>query len=111
MQRTYNLSLIADNHITITVKDGGGVVERGFELETCPSCRRPMCCIDCDGSEGADDSNEETEADAQNRILLNQTLNTIERLLVAHAVAGINIEDTAYVEGVNTVLEAVSNEL
>jgi hypothetical protein len=36
-------------------------------------------------------------------------LDGIESLVLAHACAGVNVEDTEYMEGLNTALEAIAN--
>jgi hypothetical protein len=41
------------------------------EMEVCPSCSDPFCCNDCDGAQGADPDNEETEEDARSRLETN----------------------------------------
>jgi hypothetical protein len=38
-------------------------------------------------------------------------VNAIESLVLAHACAGIDIESPAYVEGIETAVEAVANKL
>lgn len=37
-------------------------------------------------------------------------INGIESMILAHAVAGIDIESSAYIEGIETAVEAVSNQ-
>jgi hypothetical protein len=36
-------------------------------------------------------------------------IDAIESLILAHACAGIDVESPAYIEGINTTLEAISN--
>lgn len=36
-------------------------------------------------------------------------IDTLERLILAHACAGVDVESEAYIEGINTVLEAIDN--
>jgi hypothetical protein len=38
-------------------------------------------------------------------------VNAIESLVLAHACAGIDIESPAYIEGIETAVEAISNKL
>ena len=38
-------------------------------------------------------------------------VNAIESLVLAHACAGIDIESPAYIEGIETAVEAASNKL
>ena len=37
------------------------------------------------------------------------SINAIESLILAHAVAGINVESPAYIKGIETAVEAISN--
>jgi hypothetical protein len=40
----------------------------------------------------------------------NSAIDGITSMILAHAVAGIDIESPAYIEGIETAVEAVSNE-
>lgn len=59
-----------------------------------------------------------TEPDAQgtragridwSEISSSEQTDTVESLILAHACAGVDVESAAYIEGVNTTLEAVEN--
>ena len=41
---------------------------------------------------------------------INASIDGIESLVLAHACAGINVEDPRYVEGINSALEAIQNQ-
>ncbi len=43
--------------------------------------------------------------------LYNAAIDGLESLILAHACAGVDIESEAYVEGVETAVEAISNNL
>jgi len=42
---------------------------------------------------------------------LNAALDAIESLILAHAIAGIDVESPAYLEGIESAVDAVSNNL
>lgn len=102
---------IFTDQIVVTVEDGSGKITCGLGRETCPSCSEPNCCFSCDGSQGADEGNEEDEVDVAGRLAYNGALDGIEALVLAHAVAGINIADDTYVDGIKSALEAAGNNL
>ena len=77
--------------IVVTMLPGKGSVTWDIERPTCPSCNEIQCCLMCDGSQGADENNEEEEEDVMNRLLYNGALDGIETLihcLVASGAAG-----------------------
>ena len=39
----------------------------------------------------------------------NRTIDGIESMILAHAIAGVDIESPAYIEGIETAVEAVAN--
>jgi len=41
----------------------------------------------------------------------NRTIDGIESMILAHAIAGVDIESPAYLEGIETTVEAVSNHI
>lgn len=63
------------------------VLLNGFERRLCPSCGTEFCNWSCDGSQGADPSNKETEP--MERIQYNTILQSVERLLVEMAAGGL----------------------
>lgn len=95
----------------ITVTKHGGQLHPALPRDCCPSCGEPMCANHCDGSQGADESNTETEEDAHERAQYNAGLNMLESLVLAHACAGVKVESGEYLNGVNTALEAFANNL
>ncbi len=52
----------------------------------------------------------ETEKDAAG-MRFNAAMNGLESLILAHACAGIDVQSPAYVEGIETAVEAISNNL
>jgi len=53
--------------------------------------------------------NEEVWNGPSDKELLDEALEAMERLILAHACAGIDVSSPAYLEGVETVLEALGN--
>ena len=105
--------LIHGNLLSIATDGGfgGGAIEQGLPRETCPSCNQPLCCWDCDGSQGADESNKETDDNMISRVKYNTVLDTVESLLLAMACAGIDLNDPKYTTAVETTLDAAGNAL
>ena len=51
-----------------------------------------------------------TDGHAIDRIY-NAAIDGLESLILAHACAGVNVESPAYVEGIETAVEAIANHL
>ena len=103
---------IFHEQLVINIEDGGGNIVSGLERETCPACSKEDCNFSCDGSQGAyTEDNAEDEDDVAGRLAYNGFLDAIESLALAHAIAGINVSDPAYVGGIKTALEAAGNNL
>ena len=41
----------------------------------------------------------------------NPCIDALESLILAHAIAGVNIEDPAYIEGIETAVDAIINNI
>lgn len=108
MPKAYDL-LILGNLLSITTEGEGGSIEQGLPRETCPSCSQAGCYRDCDGSQGADDTNESDE-DAVGRAKYNAAVDALESLVLGHACAGVKVDDPKYVKGLETALDAFSNQ-
>lgn len=87
--------------------DGGGSITSELEREECPSCGKKDCCFSCNGSQGADDQ----EEDVLGRLQYNGALDGIEAMILAHANAGIDVQSAAYLEGMETAVQAAANNL
>ena len=83
----------------------GGSIESPQLKDPCPYCKR----LDCDGYclESRGGMSEETEEERDSRILYNAAIDGIESLILAHACAGIDVESPAYLEGLETAVQAV----
>ena len=68
--KAYDL-LISGNLLSVVVNGKSGTIQQGLPRETCPSCDQADCCNQCDGSQGADDNNKESEEDAIDRTRYN----------------------------------------
>lgn len=107
--KIYELSIMGDT-LTVSVDEhGNGRIETYLSRIACPSCGIPECVHSCDGSQGADENNDESEEDAIERIKHNAALDALESSILAHACAGIKIDDPAYVLGIETALDAIFN--
>jgi len=98
--------LILGNPVTITTEAGSGSIDFALPREVCPSCEFGKCFNDCDGSQGADENNKETEEYVLARRSYNASLDVIESLMLAHACAGIKVDDPKYVEGIEATFLA-----
>ena len=108
--KAYDL-LISGNLLSVVVNGKSGTIESGLPRKTCPFCGQADCCNHCDGSQGADDDSDETEQDAIDRTRYNAVLDAVESIILAHACAGIKVDDPKYIEGIETSLEAAGNAL
>ena len=48
--------------------------------------------------------------DLEGKIQFEAAIDAIESIILAHACAGVDIEDSAYIEGIESVVQACSNE-
>lgn len=110
MTKTFEL-VVLGRLLKVTVVGKSGKIESNLESETCPSCGNADCNIDCDGSQGADEHNEESEDDVRDRLKYNGFLTALEAIVLAHACAGVDVEAKQYIEGLETALEGASNNL
>jgi hypothetical protein len=85
--------LILGNLLSITTGEGeGGRIEQGLPREQPP--------------EGAN----EDEPDRQGRECYNAAVDALESIVLAHACAGVKVDDPRYVIGLETALDAFSNQ-
>mgnify|MGYP005615704009 CR=1 FL=1 len=83
---------------------GQGDIFQGLTREVCIACGKADCFRTCGTSVRT-----ESLGDALGRIAYNAFLDAIESVALAHACAGVDIGTDEYVEGMNTALEAASN--
>jgi len=95
--------------ITIHLDDhGSGQLEDELH-EPCPACGEPLCMLECDGSKA--DEPPETEDEARLRVEYNRAIDGLTSLVLAHACAGVEVDEPAYLEGIETAVQACGNEL
>jgi hypothetical protein len=110
-EKVFELNLLHGNRLRITVEDGRGEIDSTLQREVCPSCNDVDCCFECDGSQGADADNKEDEPAVSTRLQYNGFLDAVESIALAHACAGIDVQDARYVQGLETALQAAENTL
>ncbi len=76
---------------------------------TCSSCGGRNCLYQCDGSHIGEDVQGEEEVSG--RLQYNGAVDGILSMILAHAVAGIDVESPAYLEGIETAMEAAGENL
>lgn len=86
----------------------GGNITSGLK-EKCPYCGQKDCYFDCDQSTSPDFL--ETAEEAKERKEYNLMMDAIESLILAHALAGIDVTTPAYKEGIETAVDACANHV
>lgn len=96
----------AGHVLRVVVGEGGGKIESDLK-EPCPQCHS----VDCENPACGTDATPNIDRDALDggRVAYNRMVDGIEALILAHACAGIDVEDPKYAEGIDTALEAISN--
>lgn len=84
--------------------DGGASITSDLH-EVCPYCEDPACDMYC---ENFDDTTK-TRLERVDFLRHRAAIDAIESLVMAHAVAGIDITTPAYIEGIETVQQALTN--
>jgi hypothetical protein len=74
--------------------------------EPCTHCGQPDCNDDCDGSQGADEENHRDAGRAQ----FNAAIDGIESLVLALAVAGVNVEAPEVLQAIESAVDAIGNQ-
>lgn len=92
---------------------GSGTITSDMK-EVCKYCQDPDCLMDCpEYKEYASDRDTDIVAERLEERAEFQRhrgmIDVLEALTLHHAVAGIDIESPAYIEGVETVLDAITN--
>jgi len=115
---------LSTHNIVITVTDviydgsikyGGGTIQSSLK-EICEHCNDSRCDFDCpDAQEWAsdrdvDECNNKLDELASNRSY-NYACNGIEAMVLGHAIAGEDIESASYLEGLETGIDAICNNV
>lgn len=99
--------------VTLT-GDGGGSITSDLQ-DCCPHCEQFDCHFSCDMSQAEfaepEDDIKESEEDVESRIHYNLACDGVEAVILGHAVAGIDIESPAYLEGIETAIQAIGNNV
>jgi len=91
--------------INIECHDNISTIEHSPDVyEVCPCCNQNDCWFDCDESQMS--QSPESEDDALDRIRYNSAIDGIMALILAHYVAGIDVGTPAYLESIETAVEA-----
>lgn len=94
--------------IVITLVDnqgdrwGGGSIVSDLK-EKCPCCGQVDCYAHCEDSTESDE-----EWDGRKRF--NDMMDALESMVLAHAIAGIDVTTPAYLEGLETALDGCAHE-
>jgi hypothetical protein len=104
---SYGITIRLDRQTTAE-KPGCGSVSSDLERIRCPVCGDPACNTCWCGSQ-AEASDEDAE-DATLRLRHNGALDGLESLILAHACAGIDVTTPAYLEGIETAVDAIANQ-
>jgi hypothetical protein len=100
-------------NMVVTVQDKGGAVTSDL-IESCPYCGYLSCNMECpEAMEALNDRDpaivkDKTEELSEFRCQ-RAALDAIQNIVLAHAVAGIDIESPAYLDGIETAVDSVSN--
>ena len=86
----------------------GGSINSLDLYETCPKCGEHDCIWSCDESHIGE---VESEDDVGGRLAFNGVVNGVMSMILAHACAGIDIESQAYLNGIETALQAAGGNL
>jgi hypothetical protein len=97
-----------------------GTIESNLK-EACPFCKETNCYHDCDMSvatmtEDTDEARQhnemtESEDEVEERLNFNKAIDVLESFILALACAGVDVECENFLEGVNTTLDALTNNL
>lgn len=98
-----------------SVRYGGGSIQSCLK-ETCPHCQDTNCDFDCPESfkwQNIKDAMSalDKRAELESNRNYNYACDAIEALILAHAVAGVNIESPAYIDGLESAIDSIASNL
>ena len=104
--------ILGKNFIKIEQEGKSGTISSNLK-QTCPYCNQTDCNYSCDESqaEGFNSQNLETKEQHNTRLRFNASVDAIESLVLAHSLAGIDVESKEYIEGLETTLDALMNQI
>ena len=112
----YNI-VIELEHSAAEYTEGWGGGNLNSDLKgICSYCKEASCDMDCmefgeHCSDRDPDMCVEKHGERDGFLQYNVAMETLESMILAHAVAGINVESPAYIEGINTAVEACANHI
>ena len=82
--------------------------------EVCQFCGYPDCDFLCmEAQEWASDRDIDCQNDKNEELRdkknVNSMIDIVESMVLAHAIAGIDVESPAYIEGIETVVDGIGN--
>jgi hypothetical protein len=96
--------------ITVGPFADGGSIQSNLR-ENCPICKAE-CYGGCESIQSIIDSKEvEASEDKIYRFLLNTAMGAVESMILAHYCAGVDIESKEYVQGLETAIEAIKDNI
>lgn len=100
--------------IIVNLTGDGGADITSDMAETCPYCNDPACDMGCpDFGEHCSDRDKDEQLRKSNErfefLRHRAAIDALESLILAHAGAGIDITTPAYIEGIETVQQALTN--
>ena len=98
-----------------SIKFGGGSITSCLK-ETCPHCQDDKCDFDCPESFKWQNSKDamsflDKRAELESNRNYNYACDAIEAMIINHAIAGVNIEGAAYLEGLESAIDGIANNL
>ncbi len=90
-----------------SVESSGSICCSGL-YEFCPKCGQQSCVWSCDGAHIGE---VETKEQVSGRVAYNGAVDGIMSMILAHAISGIDVESPAYLEGIETALQAAGENI
>jgi len=113
MKNMKNIKLPCFGIVVNLTKDGGGSISSDLK-ETCSYCKDPSCDMNCqEFQEHCSDRDLDAQQDKQSEryefLCHRAAIDALESMILGHAVAGVDIESPAYIEGIETAVLALTN--
>jgi len=114
----FGIKIELDGRLDGTKDESGwlfGNIESDLK-QVCPYCNNPECEMECSGfmeemSDRDADAQKEKEQEAINFQKCRMVENAIESLILAHVMAGVNVESSEYLNGLKTACDAIVNHI
>ncbi len=104
--KTFELDFGEQGHIGIAITKHGATVDSDLK-DKCPYCGLRDCYFNCDQSTYDDEL--ETQEEMIDRKMFNTAIDVVESMVLAHAIAGIDVEAPSYKDGIEQVIKAFVN--